>query len=510
MVSKQEQTLLDELMKFLSSLRQTQKPYLLKQTDLRRRTLRLIDLYNGYQQNHLNAALDAQFAKPRNMKLQLATLNITEYITDQIANYLKNGLTITAENDKDQAIVDEICNDNHADLFWQQLAKYVFLIKTAFVKVSWREDKVALDLMGPQYVTVSTNDDDVAKMTGIVYPKTIVRFDNFRPIGTYCYWDFETFKLLNENGREIPNPDNPDNKNPYGLIPIVPFREIDPVDGFFVWPPDDLDIAQTNTNILRTYINYLIKMQSFSQIVITNPGSKDSVIVVDPSMPIILYDKPEIKSKFEFVTPAPAIKEVREAMESILMEVFSVYGLNASDFVATKQVKSGESQYAQQAKLQEYRDTAKLMFVNQMHDLWDVIRTVWNTHTPGNQLSDAELVFRIVDAPIMPDKVDDRIKIRDWELEHDLTTLPEVMVEEEEDLTLEEAEERIMENRETNDRLKKVVEQPSGSQSGNVLIPNGQDSGSMMPRTQNLSQMPMGNSDQPVEYVSKGNNKPQQ
>ena len=502
MIDKSQQVLLEQLMKFLSSLRQKQTPYLQKQTDLRRRALRLLDWYNGFQINHLNGALDAQFAKPRNMKLQLATLNITEYIVDQVANYLKNGLTITAESESDQAILDEIINDNHADILFQQLAHYIFLLKTCFVKCAWRNDKVMLDLMGPQYTSIDSDENDPSVMKRIIYPKSIVRFDNYRPVGTYAYWDEETFKLLNENGREVPNPDNPSNVNPYGIIPIACFRETDPTEGYYVWPPDDLDNAQTNVNVLRTYMMYLIKLQSFSQPVIHNPGSKDAVITVDPSLPIILYDKPDLKSLFEFVTPTPAIDSVKDVMETLLSEVFAVYGVDPGSFVQSKAVRSAESIQASNAKLEEYRDNMKLMFINQMHDLLDIIRVVWNTHN-SNKLSDGEFVVRIIESKIQPDKVDDRLKLRDWELEHNLTTLPEVMIEEEGDLTLEEAEERIITNFETNNRLKGETQgsMPDPLSSAGTDVSGSQASSSYngIPQTKTAQQMPLSTGEIPEE-----------
>ena len=505
MIDKSQQVLLEQLMKFLSSLRQKQTPYLQKQTDLRRRALRLLDWYNGYQINHLNGALDAQFAKPRNMKLQLATLNITEYITDQVANYLKNGLTITSENDKDQEILDQIIDDNHADILFQQLAHYIFLLKTCFVKVSWRNDKVMLDIMGPQYTSIDSDEDDPSVMKRIIYPKTIVRFDNYRPVGTYAYWDEETFKLLNENGREVPNPDNPDNKNPYGIIPIACFRETDPTEGYYVWPPDDLDNAQTNVNMLRTYMLYLIKLQSFSQPVIHNPGSKDAVISVDPSLPIILYDKPDLKSVFEFVTPSPAIEAVREVMGDLLSEVFAVYGVDPGSFVQSKAVKSAESIQALNAKLEEYRDNQKLMFTNQMHDLIDIIKVVWNVNNPGNTISDDDVVIRVLESKIQPDKVDDRIKIRDWELEHNLTTLPELMVEEEGDLTLDEAEDRIIDNYETNLRITDATKSQDTVSMGaaGVRLMNSSGSYGGVPETMNATQMPLSTQDTPENQATK-------
>lgn len=502
------QTLLDNLMKFLGRLRQKEQQYVVKQSDYRKRVVRLIDFYIGNHLPHLQGALDNQFAKPRNLKLQLAVTNITRYLVDSVADYTKNGVTIDAVVESEQEIYDEIIDNNHFDLFTQQLAKMIFLCKTVFVKVYWHDDGIRLDIMTPQYVEVKQDEVETSCAEAMIYPVKIMKFENFRPIGEFAFWDTHgTYKLVNENGKLIVNPDNPDNVNPFidpdnpdeTIIPIATFRECFPINNeFWVWPGDEIDNAQTSVDIKRTYLNYLIKMQSFSQPVLENPGNDlDAVVVIDPSMPIRLNSSPDKKVDFRFVTPAPMIGELVDCIDKELIELFGTYGINPQDFLTSKNARSAQGIQASNARLDEFRENQKLMFVTQMQDLFKIIRIVYNTYNPTAQLSEEGVLIRIMVSKIHPDSVADRLKLYDWELEHNVTTLPEIVVEEEEDYDMEDALEKIIENAKTNADIKKQIDalnpqaQPisgsmmdSGSLQNNVSGSQPQDSGSFQQEAQ--------------------------
>lgn len=499
--SKTLQNLLDKLLTYLSNLRRKESTYVEKESDIRTRCIRLWDFYRGNQLKWTQGALDSQFAKPRQLKLQLSITNVTRYLTDSVADYTKNGILIDAKNPNEQATYDKILSgiEPGFDLLMSQLAKMVFLLKHIFVKVSHPENKIVLDIIPPSFVTVQPNKEIPNKADSLVYPLDIKKFEwvqNMpKPIGNYAQWDvIGNYRIVNENGKVQPNPDNPDNINPYNdidnpgktVIPLVPFRESFPISEYWNWPGAEMDVSQTSINLKRIQLNYLIKMQSFSQMVVTDgPKDMDAVLTVDPSLPIKIWSTVQgdqrITPKIEFLTPSPTIAGLIEAIDKEIIELFATWGVDPKDFIASGTARSAAGLQAANARLQEFRDNQKLMFANSLQELFKIVRIVWNTHHPEEQLSDEGVNVRILASPIHMDSVSDRIKMYDWELQHNLTTPVDIIMEEEQDYDSKDAEAKIIENAMINKRIQdatKTNTEPqqniSGSVSGSNL--NGDNS----------------------------------
>lgn len=431
----------------------------------RKAMAKTLDQYAGNQLMYLEAVMDSQFTttSSRNLKQQLQFLNITKMLTETLAMTFKNGLSVKAINPKEQEVYDEIVDSINLDAVMQDVDKKAFLTKQCFVKVNYGEDEgIKLDVITPQYVEVTVKDNDPYCFDSIIYPKIITEPSVSMPQGTFCYWDSATFKLIDQSGNDIPNEYNSSNVNPYSpAIPIVLFREQLPTGGeFFITMPEDLIIAQDSLNVKMTMLNQLLKLQSFGIPVLINPSTGMDGVVninIDPSKPIIINDNKDVRGDFKFVSPDSKIAELQDAIDRDIQRISNFYGISPSQLVATGQKANADSHNADNAALNEIREQRKLIFTPAINELFEMIRVVYNVHNPLTPLSEDGVVVKINESKRSYNTADDFIKTADWMLAHDLTTVPQLMIELEDDLDIKEATVRIAENKKIND-LNIVVE----------------------------------------------------
>lgn len=416
-----------------------------------------LDQYAGQQLVHLEKVMDDQFASStsRNLKQQLQFLNITKKVTDTIAMTFKNGIQVTAINPDEQEIYDDIVDEVNLDAIMREVDKKVFLTKQVFVKVNYQSDgeegEMSLDVITPQYCEVTSPDNDPYDFDSIIYPRVVSNPSISNPEGTFAYWDKDTFKLMDQSGNVIENPDNVDNVNPYSPeIPIVLFRESMPSEGQF-WAPlgEDLITAQDSLNVKLTMLNQLLKLQSFGIPVLVNPSTNMSgevTVVIDPTKPIVLNSSKDNPSDFKFVSPDSKIAELQDSIDKDMARIANMYNMNPDDLIASGNRSSADSKNASNASINEVREQRKLVFIPSINELFEAIRVVYNVHNPLTPLSEDGVIIKINDPKKSYGTVDDEIKQNDWDLAHNITTVAQIMVEREDDLTIDEAKENLAQN----------------------------------------------------------------
>lgn len=456
--------LLSRLVEYLKSLFRRVAYQNQSEVAWRKRAHRLLDYYEGNQLNYLDEVINEQFISPRFLKLQPQMSNIVRYITDQLCQTFKNGVVITADSDTDQGLYDELIDTTNLDHFLNDLEKLVFLAKTVHVKVAWRNDELALEMITPEYVAVEEDENDPLQASLLMFPKEVVSSPGGQPKGTFHVWTTSSYKVVNERNLA----EGAEESNPYGVIPLVPFRDYTPRDGgYFARVGEELVNAQDSLNVKLTELNYLLKFQSFSVPVITNPAvgaDGQLTISIDPSKPIVIKDSKEQAGKFEFVTPQARLAEVQEAVDKEYLRIFSFYGVPTGDFVATAERQSAEAMKANNAKIEEFREAHGAMFLPQIRELLRIIRIIYNAHSTGAKFSEDDPTIDIQPSEINLADPEEVRKDYDWKLGHALITEAQILVELEDDLTLEEAEEIIAENRKS--KQQNIPAQLKGAQVG--------------------------------------------
>ena len=349
----------------------SRKPNLYTDSEIkaRQRVVKLLDYYRGIQLSYLRDLIDSQFepAEANGLKLQMGIRNITKYITDSLASTFKNGVLVSAVNENDQEIYDTIADSINLDNLMKTVEANVFLCKTVYVKLGWSGDKVVARILTPEYVVVQQDPEDAYNILSITYPQFIYEIVNYMPQGTFNNYTATGFNIINEKSVPIINPKNPNNENPYGVIPITVFQEKTPnTDYFYQFPGEDLINAQESVNVLLTERNQMLKMQAWSQPVLHNPSnmnvndSKQQAaargIKVGLGQPMIFFDQDkDVKGSFEFVSPNAKITDIENSIEKEMIAIASLYGVNPSQLIQSADAKSAQSVREGNAMVEEYR-----------------------------------------------------------------------------------------------------------------------------------------------------------
>ena len=478
------------------------QPYWMQQREYRERCVKLTLYYQGVFIQYLNQLIAV--TAPRSaeeLKKYADVNNITQFITDSVAQTFKYGVQITANNEADQEIYKKIVKDTKFGTFVQSMEAMTFLLKQIYVKIFWSDEKgiPQLEMILPQFVDVIPDSDDSHEIGMIAYPAAYsMNLGQIIPTGTFHVWTEDSYGLIGENGMPYQGMSTQENvqadlvkPNPYGVIPIVPVRvKLPTTPDFFMWPGTELEYAQDNLNMDLTFLRYIRTMQSWGVPVLYGASniikSDQSVtgravpsISYSPSTPIMFSDVPkEFKAGLEFVSPAAKIAELEEGIDKLMHRIKEHYGLQSQGAMPTRAVKAADTLQMENSKLEEYRDHMKEIFGYAIQDIFELITIIFNAHSEDAQLTGEGVRVKFLESDVSKLSVDDKIKETDDKLTKNLTTIVDVYIEEsDEDITRDDAEKQIIENAEINARVKRAINalnpQPAVQPQTGMIGPDG-------------------------------------
>lgn len=372
-----------------------------------------IDYYQGKQLTYLDELLDTQFKMPDRLKLQKEFYNVTEMIINELAvlySMPPKRELCECEDEDAESIYKDIITKGKLDAAMATANKYAKLCKVVLVRPVWRE-KIEYDIYTPNMFDVIQDPQNPTKPIGIVYSNQIdmvwskplneddkrTKLDPFSLPNTIFYvWTKEShfaFTYAMNKSSEIiiemiKNENNPDNKNPYGVLPFVAIYDGVPTDGFFVEGGDDLINCNEINNVKLVEKNHLTKMQSFSIPVRKGADNTKDELVLDPSMVVDLPADDDMRKgvDFRFVSPEAKIAEIEADLEGRLRRLAIKHKLNPDMFVASGNRSSADSLQMQAYYLGKIITADKPLYACYEKELFEVTRTVYNYHSDIDQL----------------------------------------------------------------------------------------------------------------------------
>ena len=265
--------------------------------------------YEGRQDEFVWLDLVRQFRNPE--KQQILPINLTKEIVDETSILYREEPIYQVVDDKgkilkkDQELFDKIQKDSRYHTFMDKLDRWTRLLGTVLVKVSFidpatgsmvdesKGGQIQLDMLhggvydirhaaSPHYVTeliigfnkgftgfstsghsnaqysVSDPAGHLAGASGQVFGGQD-RVGSSSKLGktNRIYWGVDSHKQEDEMGKVY------EGKNPYGLIPAVPFFNQDPAHYYFLPINEPLIYANHALNMRMTDLNHIAKFQSF-------------------------------------------------------------------------------------------------------------------------------------------------------------------------------------------------------------------------------------------------------
>lgn len=284
------------------------------------------------------------------------TNNLFRMVVEEISKVYDNG--VSREFDENESIQEdmELLYDSiNANEILKQSNIYMNAFNDCLIQVGVKDDNFTLKLRRPDNTIVKT-DDDLNLIEVFVYVGEENKMQKW-----YGYTDTQMFKILvatpdditNETYTIMPMDGEDETVNNLGFLPFVQihngFR-----DGEFWqnYKGDDLVKGTIQVAIKLTFLNHLIKMQSFKQLVASGSNLRQlNGAVLDPQT--ILFVEGE-DTKVEVLDLESNYKSLWETIQSINNNIALNYKISPNTFRMTGTPTSGFSLLMENIKLDKF------------------------------------------------------------------------------------------------------------------------------------------------------------
>jgi len=310
------------------------------------------------------------------------------------------------------------------------------LLGTIANRVFWNNDK--FDYRPIHYFEAYFGEDPF-KPEAIIYPLLNKTSDLSNTVGLqWGYWDDEKYIVLNEDGKPIS-----ESENPYGILPFIFTHREDQIDSFFVEGASDIINCNEQVNIGLTEMNLGMRFNMFGQPWVKGLRSDQNMMRSGSNEILDMGDEGE----YHVTSPQG---NVAEAINNIKFQIELVASNNHLWIQWAEsggEVPSGISLMIKDLERKEdYFDDIALWRLYEK-DFYDVERVIAEYN--GIILpEDFGIDFEEVEYPTT---VQDQIAKDNFDLEQNLITRAKIMVRDNKDLTVEQAQDIINGNRQTNE-----------------------------------------------------------
>jgi len=356
--------------------------------------------------------------------------NIYKQVINATSNVYSFGVDRTFESDDAQ----DLYNDLRIDKTMAQANKYMNAFNDVLVQVSWdskkEEPKIMLRL--PHQTEVGYSQGEVE---WVAYFVEMVGKDN--KTERWAYWsDTEHFYIDKTSGKEktVPVEDNDEMINPFGVLPFVYLHNGWRDESFWdMYTGDDLTGGTIDMAVHLTFLNHIIKTQSFKQLV----GKGDNVgellgQVLDPLSILTLTGQNTEISVLDLQSNYEQLHKVAQELASNLA---IAYGVSPSQFRMTSQASSGFALQMENLKLDRFTLEQQADFKSYEQGLFDMIKVVSEYY--GKSV-DGEMTVDFVE-PNYPASESEQLNIDQQSIDLGLSSPHKVWMRNNPDLTEEDA-----------------------------------------------------------------------
>ena len=290
----------------------------------------------------------------------------------------------------------------------------------------------------PIYYFEAYFDENPFKPTAIIYPllnKTADLSDNEGL--QWEYWDSEKYIIMNEDG-DIQN----EKDNPYGILPFAFTHREDQIDSFYVEGANDIINCNEQVNISMTEMNLGLRFNMFGQPWVNGLNADQNMVRAGSNTILDMGDD----GAYNITSPNGNIMEAIQNIKFQIELVASNNHLWIQWAESGGEVPSGISLMVKDMERKEdYYDDISLWRLYEK-ELYDIERTI----AGYNGISLPEefgIDFYEVE---YPKTVQDQILKDEFDLNQNLITQAKIMVRENKDLSLQQAQFIIEENKAVN------------------------------------------------------------
>lgn len=354
------------------------------------------DMYHGNYKAQAINRLTEIYSKAHiiGMDKQLdMTNNVFRAMVDKTSKVYTNG--VVREMDDDMATIYENLRINH---FMTQSNRYLNGLNDLLIQVVWDDNNNVPKLIFRYPHNTRVKVDEFGNPVEVEYFVEVVegnkksrkkaeKADKNR----WAYWSATEhyYKDYTSDEDYTVESINDKDENPYGVLPFV-FMQKGFRDGVFFDEHSGNDLIETtlDTSIYNTFKNYLIKWQSFKQIVVVghNVGAIDGQML-DPSSAVTVEGT---DVDFKLLDLQTNLEELSGVLDAQISKIAINYNISPAQFKMTSQVSTGFALKLENQNLDNATREDQKNFVQYEKELFKLIVLIGNKH--GNNFSDKFIV----------------------------------------------------------------------------------------------------------------------
>ena len=408
-----------------------------------------LDYYKGITDEYVSK----YFSESTLSKVPIGNVNITKRVIDRISLVYMTPPVRTYSNELTPDYFME------KDLKLQRLERMTNLLDGVLIKPTYRikEDGsgcIEYDII-MDYEPIF--DTDPLNPHAIVYPIAQKAEVLDTTPEQFAYWDSENHFIFDKNGKMYTHDDNPDMVNPYGVLPFVEcFRDGKP-ETDYLDTNASTDLIQTNLaiNVAETNKNANIMFQSFGYLFVNGSGiDKDTMQIGQDKISFLGVD-----GSISIVSPPNAVPALDESIQSSYKMLAQNYHLPIS-FVEGTTAASGVALKMRNLELTDNRKSDVIRWRDIEYKLFDLEKLIIAVEQ-GKDAGDLEDVDFSESIEVLNDK--EQREKWDWELSHGLIDKADILMQQNPDLTREEALDILFEKQDTEMEAEEEPEAPESA-----------------------------------------------
>lgn len=308
------------------------------------------------------------------------TNNLYRMVMEEISKVYKE----EPKRNFDEAVQDEM--DTYYKLIkatniLNQSNLYMNAFNDCLIQVGVDNDDIKLRLRRPDNTVVKYDEDMNLTFVAIYISKE----DNNTHIWR-CYTNEEIFEVKTEQAKEIfDNPIKDEDKiiidgsddmtNPYGFIPFLPLHNSFRDSEFWQkYKGDDIVKGTIQVAVKLTFLNHLIKLQSFKQLIAKGSNLKVlNDVVIDPQT-IIFLDGQD--TDIDALDLTADYKQLWDTIEAINNNLARNYKLSTNFFRMTGNVSSGFALKMENIRLDDFITDQQKYYSDIEIELFDMMQRV--------------------------------------------------------------------------------------------------------------------------------------
>ncbi len=353
-----------------------------------------VAMYDNDWANQLDDELKKQFHPKTYEKIKLmadTSMNIFRRIVREICTVYREpadrDLVDVPETTQEKA--DSVCKEIRLDQTMQVAHRYAKAATCSFIFVRAKAaGGLVLRVLTPDQVIIEADPEDSTLMALFAYEAEITDTKGKCKTIWIVYTNEERW-YCDAKGKALdkdPRTDQVyDAANVYSIIPAVAFPAEFQVRDFWneTWNRDAFE-ANLKIGLLSTYMNYLVKTQSFKQITINaekiSEELKDQIL--DPLFPLMLSGQ-ATASTLDLNTQLGSIEQV---IRGKVAAIANNYGISNENFTLTTQAASGFSLKIANQALQDIREADIPLCASVEQALYNVLAKMHDALPEGAQI----------------------------------------------------------------------------------------------------------------------------